>query len=107
MVVYGLMANKDAVGKHLSRAQLYLQHPRLVEYDQSTEYFNPHLLLRPGARMPKIEDLCVDAEESTPGPTALDEVKKGRIWGIMDQANGGPVVPEIVPSRRLKSALKE
>ena len=107
MVVYGLMANKDAVGKHLSRAQLYLQHPRLVEYDQSTEYFNPHLLLRPGARMPRIEDLCVDTEESKPGPTALDEVKKGRIWGIIDQANGGLVVPEVVPSCRLKSALKE
>lgn len=108
MVIYGLLADKEAIGKHLTKAKLYLQHPRPVEYDQSVEYFNPHLLLRPGAKMPRIEDLHLDTEkESTPGPTALDEVKRGRIWGIIDQADGGTVVPEVVPSPRLKSTLKE
>jgi hypothetical protein len=107
IVIYGLVTDKDAIGKHLSSAGLYLQHPKLSEYDQSMEYFNPQLLLRPGANMPRVEDLNMNAEdESSPSPTTLDEASKGRILRVFDLANsGGAVAPEVTPSPRLKSTL--
>ncbi|KAF7556254.1 hypothetical protein G7Z17_g1537 [Cylindrodendrum hubeiense] len=107
VVIYGLFADKDPIGKHLSEADLYLQHPKLEEYDQSVEYFNPHLLLRPGAKMPKIEDLDLHGkEEMSSGPTILDETSKGRIWRIFDFASGEEVIPEVISSSRLKTTLK-
>ncbi|KAH8665633.1 SNF2 family N-terminal domain-containing protein [Ilyonectria robusta] len=108
VVIYGLFADKDLIGKHLSEAELYLQHPTLDEYDQSVEYFNPHFLLRPGAKMPRIEELSLQTEdETTPAPTILDEVSKGRIWRVFDSASGGEVIPEVTSSPRLKATLKE
>lgn len=108
VVIYGLFADKDLIGKHLSEAELYLQHPTLDEYDQSVEYFNPHLLLRPGAKMPRIEELSLQTEgEMSPPPTILDEVSKGRIWRVFDLASGGEVIPEVTSSPRLKATLKE
>jgi hypothetical protein len=108
VAIYGMMSDKDAIGKHLSDADLYLQHPLMSEYDGRVPYYNPHLLLRPGASMPRIEDLIIDADEvGSPGPTVLDEVSKGRIWRIFDLANGGDaVIPEVTPSLRLKSELR-
>lgn len=108
VVIYGLFADKDLIGKHLSEAELYLQHPTLDEYDQSVEYFNPHLLLRPGAKMPRIEELSLQTEdETTPAPTILDEVSKGRIWRVFNSASGGEMIPEVTSSPRLKATLKE
>lgn len=108
VVIYGLFADKDLIGKHLYEAELYLQHPTLDEYDQSVEYFNPHFLLRPGAKMPRIEELSLQTEdETTPAPTILDEVSKGRIWRVFDSASGGEVIPEVTSSPRLKATLKE
>ncbi|KAJ3542098.1 hypothetical protein NM208_g4029 [Fusarium decemcellulare] len=108
IVIYGLFTDKDPIGRHLSAAELYLQHPLLDEYDQSVEYYNPHLLLRPGSEMPRIEDLHLQGEEETlPGSDALDEVSQGKIWRIFDMASGGEGVPEVTPSPRLKTTLEK
>ncbi|RMJ13416.1 hypothetical protein CDV36_006921 [Fusarium kuroshium] len=108
VVIYGLFEDRDLIGKHLSKANLYLQHPTLEEYEQSVKYFNPHLLLRPGATMPRIEDLSLqDDEPISPGPTVLDEVRQGKIWRIFDSASGGEVVPKVTASPRLKTTLEE
>jgi hypothetical protein len=108
IVVYGFMSEKNAVGKHLSNSDLFLQHPLQSEFEQSVQYFNPHFLLRPGAKMPNIEALHISGEEAaSQGPTVLDEVSKGRIWRIFDLASGSEQVPEVKPSLRLKSTLRE
>ncbi|RSL54260.1 hypothetical protein CEP54_010011 [Fusarium duplospermum] len=108
VVIYGLFKDRDLIGKHLSKANLYLQHPTMEEYDQSVKYFNPHLLLRPGAKMPRIEDLSLqDDEPMSPGPTVLDEVRQGKIWRIFDSASGGEVVPKVTASPRLKTTLEK
>lgn len=108
VVVYGLLAGKDLIRKRLSEEALYLQHPTLGEFDPSTEYFNPHLLLRPGAAMPRIGELSLENEdEMSPGQKTLDEVTKGRIWRVFDLASGGEAVSEVTPSPRLKSTLEE
>jgi len=108
IVIYELIKEKDAVGKHVSKSELYLQHPLLSEYDQHVPYFNPHLLLQPRASMPNIEALTISSGEATPpGPTVLDEVSKGRIWLILDLASGIDEVPEVRANPRLKSTLRE
>ncbi|KAJ4246540.1 hypothetical protein NW762_013481 [Fusarium torreyae] len=111
IAIHGLFNDKDLIGRHLSAAELYLQHPTLDEYDQSVEYSNPHLLLRPGARMPRIQNLSLENEEEEKshqiGSAVLDEVSQGKIWRIFDLASGGEVRPHIAPSPRLKSTLQK
>ncbi|KAM0551843.1 hypothetical protein ACHAPJ_008179 [Fusarium lateritium] len=111
VVIHGLFNDRDLIGKHLCMAELYLQHPTPDECDHSAEYFNPHLLLRPGAKMPRIQDLSLENDEEEQsqqaGSAALDEVAQGKIWRIFDLASGGDVRPQISPSRRLKSTLQE
>ncbi|KAF5667795.1 hypothetical protein FHETE_5564 [Fusarium heterosporum] len=110
IVVYGMSKDAVAVGAHLSEAQLYLQHPSPDEYDHSSQYHNPHLLLRPGASMPRIQDLKLQREEEKPiqsSVTVLDEVSKGRIWRILDSATGGDVSSQVACSTRLRSTLRE
>ncbi|KAM5381181.1 hypothetical protein ACJZ2D_003097 [Fusarium nematophilum] len=108
IVIYGLFEDRGLIGKHLSEASLYLQHPTLDEYDQTVDYFNPHLLLRPGAKMPRIQDLSLQAEEEmSPSPAVLDEVHQGKIWRIFDSASGREVMPKVTTSPRLKTPLEE
>jgi hypothetical protein len=107
VTIYGLMSDKGTIGKRLSDSDLYLQHPLMSEYDSSMPYYNPHLLLRPGTPMPRIQDLSIEAAvASSPGQAVLDEVSKARIWRTFDLANGDAVVPEVKPSLRLKSELR-
>ncbi|KAM0344159.1 hypothetical protein ACHAPU_007881 [Fusarium lateritium] len=110
IVIYGLSKDTVAVGAHLSEAKLYLQHPSSDEYDHSMQYHNPHLLLRPGASMPRIQDLKLQHDGDKPiesSTTILDEVSKGRIWRILDSATGGHVSSQVACSTRLRSTLRE
>ncbi|KAF4973162.1 hypothetical protein FSARC_506 [Fusarium sarcochroum] len=111
IVIYGLSIDKDLIGRHLSAAELHLQHPTPEEYDPSVGYYNPHLLLHPGAKMPRIQDLSLQNEDETghgrTGSAALDEVSQGKIWRIFDLASGQEVRPQVTSSPRLKSTLQE
>ncbi|KAF4995234.1 hypothetical protein FGRMN_5265 [Fusarium graminum] len=110
IVIYGLSKDAVAVGTHLSGTKLYLQHPIPDEYDHSMQYHNPHLLLRPGASMPRIQDLKLQDDEEKPiqsSVTVLDEVSKGRIWRILDSATGGVVSSQVACSTRLRSTLRD
>ncbi|RYP62494.1 hypothetical protein DL769_007273 [Monosporascus sp. CRB-8-3] len=108
VVVYGRMEDKDDIANLLSDAGLFFQHPTLDEYDPGVPYFNPHLLLRPGAEMPKIEGLSISGSQraATKGGL-LDEVNQGRIWRIFDLASGAGTSAVAAASSRLRSTLRK
>jgi hypothetical protein len=108
MILYGRGDEKEAVGACLSEAGVYLQHPRVTEYDHRMPYVNPHFLVRPGNEMPKLEDLVLsDDEEHTQRSDTLTKDEKSEIMRIFDSANtvNGPYRAR--SSLRLASTLKE
>ena len=108
IVVYGRMEDKDDIANILSDAGLFFQQPTLDEYDSEVPYFNPHLLLRPGAEMPKIEELSIsDSQRAAAKGGLLDEVNQGRIWRIFDLASGVGTSALRTASPRLTSMLRE
>ncbi|KAL9074287.1 MAG: hypothetical protein Q9157_004452 [Trypethelium eluteriae] len=108
IVVYALQREKSAVSNILSDAGLYLQQPTAAECDRNITYANPHYLIRPGSQMPNLEEYPTLSEDrSIPGPESLNEVDKGRLMRIFDFANADNLRPNIAPSPRLRSCLKE
>ena len=108
MVLYGRGDEKEAVGALLSEAGVYLQHPRITEYDDLMPYVNPQFLIRPGAEMPKLEDLVLsDDEEHSQSAESLTQDEKGQIMRIFDFANAVNGPCQARSSSRLASALKE
>ncbi len=108
IIVYGLASERVAVGNILSGAEVYLQHPSPCEYDRHVEYINPHYLLRPGSRMPELEELSINSGTGAQKASeSLDEVNRSRFIRIFDLANevGGPLT--VKPSHRLRSTLQE
>ncbi|KAF2191078.1 hypothetical protein K469DRAFT_746516 [Zopfia rhizophila CBS 207.26] len=108
IVVYGMKRDKSAVGSLLSDAGLYLQQPSAEECDRDVEYCNPHYLLRPGAQMPKLDELSISSNARKGGSSEmLDEVNKSRFMQIFDFANDVSNCLQVVPSSRLCSTLKD
>jgi hypothetical protein len=108
ILVYGLMIERDAVGEHLSEADLHLQQPQAMECDISVEYSNPHYLVRPGGQMPKLEDLSLDSNSGgAEQPVRLSETTKGRLLRIFDSADGLGASASVATSPRLRSDLME
>ena len=108
ITVYGLMNKKDAIADLLSDEGRFLQHPTAEECEPEVPYFNPHFLLRPGAEMPKIEELTIQETPSAAGKAGvLDEVNQGKIWRIFDLANGVGASASVAASKRIKSVLRE
>ena len=95
------------MGNLLSDAGSFLQQPSASECDTTVEYFNPHYLTRPGARMPTLNDSVGVLEEA--GMTEiLDEVNKNQLMQIFDHADANDYLPsQIIPSPRLRSTLRE
>jgi hypothetical protein len=106
VVVHGKIDDKDEIADTLSDCGVYFQQPTASEIDPDVPYFNPHLLLRPGAQMPRIEALSI-SDDSTAAAGAMDEVNQGKIWRMFNQAGGCENVGDVEPSPRLKSVLKE
>lgn len=106
IVVYGLKRERSAISNVLSGAGLYLQQPSLAECDRDIEYSNPHYLVRPGCEMPKLESTSSDVGNEV-SPARLDDVKTGQFMQLFDLADNNGIRPEIKPSPRLRSSLKE
>ena len=108
VLVCGKMEDGDGIGNLMSDSGLFFQHPTSDEADHDMSYFNPHILLRPGAEMPKIGGLSISASDraATTGGK-LDEVSKGRVWKIFDQNNAIANVANITPSQSLRAKLQE
>jgi len=108
ILVYGKMEDREGIGNLMFDSGLFFQYPTADEADDGVPYFNPHLLLRPGAEMPKIGGLSISASNrETAAGEKLDEVSKGRIWKIFDQANDFANVTNIATSQRLMTKLQE
>lgn len=60
--VHGFRIDKETIGKLLSDADIFLRHPFAAERLPDVEYDNPRYLLRPGANMPRMEDLIMDID---------------------------------------------
>lgn len=105
------MEEKDAVANMLSSAGLFFQHPSMEEYEPDVPYFNPHMLLRPGAEMPDIESLSIsraqDADTTVLGSSVLEEAGMAQIWRVFDTANEATNIGDVNTSGRLNSSLRE
>lgn len=107
IVVCGMKDDKAAVGRLLSDADLYLQHPSALEC-VSAEYCNPHYLRRPGSEMPKLEDLSLSTNHTVMSRRdLLDEVDMARLLRTFDSTgdDGTKDLATIDPSPRLNCTL--
>lgn len=111
VLLFSRIEEAAEIGAFLSSNDLFLQHPspRDIEYfEVDTEYFNPHYLVTPGSRMPEMEDLAIQYNESASKPSfSLDERKKGQLMGVFDTAADLSIRPTTDPSPRLRTSLKE
>lgn len=107
IVISGAREDRSRVGKLCSDAQLFLQHPFMEECGEM-EYSNPHYLLRPGAKMPKLQSSPAFSSSQATVSNSLNEVNKSRIMRIFD-LNCGDIsssYQEYLISSRLLSVLK-
>ncbi|KAF4952520.1 hypothetical protein FGADI_6755 [Fusarium gaditjirri] len=111
IIIFSPIEKAKEIGGLLSNHDLFLQHPspRIIEYfDLDAEYFNPHYLVTPGSRMPQMEDLAIEYNDSTSNESlALDDQKKGQLIGIFDTAANLSIRPTTDPSSRLRTSLKD
>lgn len=109
IVIYGLGSNKEAVGDLFSDAGCFLQQPYATEVIPGVPYDNPHYLVRPGAEMPKLENLSLDTVDDNPTHTEIrGEMSKGHFLRIIEsaEADGGAVtVVNTSLSPRLRTKL--
>ena len=106
VVLYGLTNDTDTVGDILSKDNLFLQHPN--GRDTSVPYFNPQYLVPPDSQMPEIESIVSEAtSKSNLSGQLLDERCTAKLLELFNHADGPVEFPEVKPSPRLRSQLKE
>ncbi|KAK7972208.1 hypothetical protein PG988_006342 [Apiospora saccharicola] len=107
VVVEGSRKDVKDVGRFLSEADLFLQHPSASERDPTLEYFNPQFLICPGEAMPTLEDLAIDDDEQELRSKQLDDMTKARLLRMFDDANVtvGNTGIDVTPSPRLRTYL--
>ncbi|WZH44146.1 SNF2 family N-terminal domain-containing protein [Fusarium acuminatum] len=106
VLVFSRIEKAAEIGALLSTNDLFLQHPspRSIEYfEVDTEYFNPHYLVTPGSRMPQMEDLAIEYNESASKPyqlkaltvmsekecTNVESPQSPSLWVARDAFTGG------------------
>jgi hypothetical protein len=105
IVIYGTKENGIGIGQALDRAELFLQHPSIVE--PSVAYSNPHYLCRPGGSMPTL-NACTIFSGSVKDTKVLAENDplKHQVLGVFDSAQGPQVYSSASTSPRLCTPLK-
>ena len=110
IVVYGLKRDRHDIGNFLSDGGLYLQQPFEIECEMGMEYCNPHYLVRPGSRMPRLSQsstFLIPEAPTSASERVLSEANKNRFMQIFDLANHDSIYSQILPSCRLNTTLKE
>ena len=107
VIINGLKQEESDIGRLLSSAALYLQHPTLIECNAGLEYRNPHYLVRPGHRLPELESLSIslDADENEPD-APLTAAEKLKLMQVFDSYIEPEAVSSITASLRLQTPLK-
>ncbi|KAK8037814.1 hypothetical protein PG991_001160 [Apiospora marii] len=107
IVVEGSNEDGQAVGRLLSGADLFLQHPSASECDPSLVYSNPQFLILPGGGMPTLEDLVIEDIDQELRSKQLDDTAKARLLRMFDDANVtvSNAISDISPSPRLRTSL--
>lgn len=109
IALHGFRRDKEAISKTLSSAGLFLQHPSAAEVLPEVEYDNPHYLLRPGAKMPTVDELSMESDSNTPWHKDLeDETRSSNLLRMFESAGAdGGVLADLkaTPSPRLRSVL--
>ncbi|KAF6803820.1 transcription termination factor 2 (SNF2 family domain-containing protein) [Colletotrichum musicola] len=70
--------------------------------------YNPHYLARPGAGMPRLDELHISSSKDSDAKSAgiLDETSKARLMRVFDSADDEGITPTATASPRLRSSLK-
>ena len=108
IVLFGLDREKSDVGALLSDADMFLQHPATTECPTGINYSNPHFLLRPGAKMPQLDELSLHSDAIRSAQVdELDEISMARILQIFNytETNITDFSLNLDPSPRLRSRL--
>ncbi|CAG9996119.1 unnamed protein product [Clonostachys byssicola] len=105
LVVYGYKSEADAIGNALGDSSFCLQHPSAKDLEPSMDYHNPHLLLRPGSKMPSLELLSIESNTEGAKLDTMDEYSKAHVMRLFDQATHSFTKFEFPTSPRLKSIL--
>jgi hypothetical protein len=105
VLLYGMRGDAELVGKVLSDADIFLQHP--IHQDSSVLYHNPHYLIRPGGFLVVPEERAESSRMSKSSDVLLDgSLLKGRIDEVLDSVQGPQDYSEVVPSARIATQLK-
>ena len=95
IIVYGLRAELDTVGKSLADDKVFLQHPHA--HDEAVPYDNPHYLKRPGSEI-EISEL--------PKLQMNQQLASNIMANVFDSAQGPHIWSEVSVSLRLQTPLK-
>lgn len=104
--VFGPKDASKSVGEVLDNAGIYLQHP--LSSDLTSDYINPHYLVRPGASHPTPsfeQQLSIPTRPSL--TLSSDERLKSNVLQAMDDSAQGPSeYSYIAPSTWIRTPLK-
>uniref|UniRef100_A0A0D2XLG2 Enoyl reductase (ER) domain-containing protein n=1 Tax=Fusarium oxysporum (strain Fo5176) TaxID=660025 RepID=A0A0D2XLG2_FUSOF len=97
IIMFSHIEEAAEIGALLSNNDLFLQHPssRDIEYfELEAEYFNPHYLVTPGSRMPQMEDLAIEYNDtltvmSEKECTNVESPQSPSLWVARDAFTGG------------------
>ena len=105
ITLYGFREDSDSVGKILSDASVFLQHPEC--YDNSVPYENPHYLTRPGNSFSVPESALPTVSQPKPSTILSDhDPLKIQVLEVFDSAQGPRVYHQAAESPRLRTPLK-
>jgi hypothetical protein len=102
LTIYGAMEDSEFTANELSVRGLYLQQPQLK--NESSEYFNPHYLIRPGSTF---QEATEEVPVTTQRLQMISSSVKFDVYHLFDSATASANFVEASVSGRLKTNLKQ
>ncbi|KAI9891465.1 MAG: hypothetical protein M1814_002784 [Vezdaea aestivalis] len=107
ILLYGLKAEQCAIGEFLGGEDLFLQHPSAAECEDDEQYCNPHYLVRPGHKIPILDEFWVPFKNRILSANILNEVERNNLMHIFDSVDNFEAASNAISSSRLRTELKE
>lgn len=102
LTIYGALGDSELIANELSVRGLYLQQPQLN--GESSEYFNPHYLIRPGSTF---QEATEEASITSQKLQKISSSVKFDVYQLFDSANDSTKFVEASVSGKLKTDLKQ